>query len=368
MRKRTVFYTALWIIGGIFLLFTIFAAEQYYRWEVCNFTSKDGEAHSYHIYAGATTDSVLNLLREDYDISAETDLKMHMRAALLRRPEQGHYTFPAEIGDRELIERLKYGFQTPVRVTWNNYVRTREELAGKVTRHLLMDSTTLLRYLEDEEFLEPLGFNKETSRCLFIPNTYEMYWDITPDGLFKRMVREYNTFWNDERRAKADSIGLTPVEVAIVASIVEGESHNKNELPLIASLYLNRVRKNMPLQACPTIKYAVGDFKLRRVLYRHLAVESPYNTYKNVGLPPGPIRCPAPATLDIVLNAPKTDYLFMCASPELNNTHIFSSSYGGHAAAARQYRHTMDTINWETFDAMRKAQREAQMANDLGQQ
>ena len=160
------------------------------------------------------------------------------------------------------------------------------------------------------------------------------------------MQKEYNTFWNESRRAKADSLGLTPIEVAIIASIVEGESHNKNEMPLIASLYINRVHKGMLLQACPTVKYAVGDFKLKRILYRHLAVDSPYNTYKYPGLPPGPIRCPAPTTLDMVLNAPKTNYLFMCASPELNNTHVFSSSYNGHAAAARQYRHTMDTINW----------------------
>ena len=209
-----------------------------------------------------------------------------------------------------------------------------------------MDSVTLLQHLEDEAFLAPYGLNKETSRCLFIPNTYEVYWNITPEQLFKRMQREYERFWNTERRAKADSIGLTPIEIAIVASIVEGESHNKREMPLIASLYLNRVRKGMLLQACPTVKYAVGDFKLKRILYRHLAVDSPYNTYKYPGLPPGPIRCPAPETIDMVLNAPKTDYLFMCASPELNNTHIFSSSYNGHAVAARQYRHTMDTIHW----------------------
>ncbi len=347
MKKRKILYWVLGIIGGLILIITIFAAEQFYRYEVCNFSSYDGEPHSYHIYAGATTDSVLNLLREDYEISAEMDLKMHIRILLLHHPEPGHYTFQPEIGDRELIERLKYGYQTPVRITWNHYVRTREELAGKVTAHLQMDSTTLLHLLEDDAYLAPFGFNKETSRCLFIPNTYEVYWNITPDGLFKRMLREYNTFWNEERRAKADSLGLTPIEIAIVASIVEGESHNKQELPLIASLYLNRVHKNMPLQACPTIKYAVGDFKLKRVLYRHLAVESPYNTYKNPGLPPGPIRCPAPQTIDIVLNAPKTDYLFMCASPELNNTHIFSSTYRNHSAAAREYRHTMDTINWE---------------------
>lgn len=351
MKKRTIFFWTLRIIGIIMLIFTVFAAEQYYRWKISNFTSKDGEPHSYHIYKDATIDSVLNLIREDYEIGAETDLKMHMRASLLRKPEPGHYTFKAKISDRELIERLKFGYQTPVRITWNNYVRTREELAGRVTRHLLMDSITLLCHLENDVYLEAYGLNKETSRCLFIPNTYEVYWDITPDALFKRMEREFNAFWNDERRAKADSIGLTPIEVAIVASIVESESHNKNELPLIASLYLNRVHRNMMLQACPTIKYAVGDFKLKRVLYRHLAVESPYNTYKNPGLPPGPIRCPDPATLDIVLNAPKTDYLFMCASPELNNTHIFSSSYGNHSAAAKQYRYTMDTIHWDRLNA-----------------
>ncbi len=347
--KARVLRWTLGVSGWIFCIVLIFVVEQYYRWHVCNFTSRDGEPHSYNIYEGATLDSLFTLLREDYEISTETDLKMHMRILLFRYPEPGHYVLPAQIGDRDLIETFKYGRQTPVKITWNNFVRTREELAGKVTTHLQMDSVTLLQYLEDDAFLKPYGLNKETSRCLFIPNTYEVYWNITVEQLFDRMQREFNRFWNEERRAKADSIGLTPVEVAIIASIVEGESHNKRELPLIASLYLNRVHKNMPLQSCPTIKYALGDFKLKRILYSHLNVDSPYNTYKNPGLPPGPIRCPSPETVDIVLNAPKTDYLFMCASPELNNTHIFSSSYRSHAAAAQQYRHTMDTIHWENY-------------------
>ncbi len=347
--KARILRWTLGVSGWIFCIVLIFVVEQYYRWHVCNFESRDGEPHSYNIYEGATLDSLFTLLREDYEISTETDLKMHMRILLFRYPEPGHYVLPAQIGDRDLIETFKYGRQTPVRITWNNFVKTREELAGKVTTHLLLDSVTLLQYLEDDEFLKPYGLNKETSRCLFIPNTYEVYWNITVEQLFDRMQREYNRFWNEERRAKADSIGLTPVEVAIVASIVEGESHNKRELPLIASLYLNRVHKNMPLQSCPTIKYALGDFKLKRILYSHLNVDSPYNTYKNPGLPPGPIRCPSPETIDIVLNAPKTDYLFMCASPELNNTHIFSSSYRSHAAAAQQYRHTMDTIHRENY-------------------
>ncbi len=351
VKKRYILRTILITLSVLGIGAGVFVAEQYYRWHICNFRSMDGEPHSYNIYAGATIDSVLSIIQEDYEISSMTDLNMHMRFLVFNHPEPGHYTFPAQIGDRELIERLKFGYQTPVRITWNNYVRTREELAGKVTTHLLMDSVTLLNYLEDEAFLTQYGMNKETSRCLFIPNTYEVYWNVTPERLFERMNKEYNIFWNTERRAKADSIGLTPIEVAIIASIVEGESHNPRELPIIASLYINRVHKGMHLQACPTVKYAVGDFKLKRVLYRHLAVDSPYNTYKYPGLPPGPIRCPAPATMDIVLNAPKTDYLYMCASPELNNTHIFSSSYGSHAAAAKQYRFTMDTINWDRVNA-----------------
>ena len=351
VKKRYILRTILITLSVLGIGAGVFVAEQYYRWHICNFRSMDGEPHSYNIYAGATIDSVLSIIQEDYEISSMTDLNMHMRFLVFNHPEPGHYTFPAQIGDRELIERLKFGYQTPVRITWNNYVRTREELAGKVTTHLLMDSATLLNYLEDEAFLTQYGMNKETSRCLFIPNTYEVYWNVTPERLFERMNKEYNIFWNTERRAKADSIGLTPIEVAIIASIVEGESHNPRELPIIASLYINRVHKGMHLQACPTVKYAVGDFKLKRVLYRHLAVDSPYNTYKYPGLPPGPIRCPAPATMDIVLNAPETDYLYMCASPELNNTHIFSSSYGSHAAAAKQYRFTMDTINWDRVNA-----------------
>ena len=346
-KKRYIFRTILIILSGLMLVVASFAIKHYYRLEINNFESFDGAGHTYNVYPGATIDSVLTLMEADYDIGSRQDFMLHARYMHFSYPEPGHYAFDEQLGNRELIERLKYGHQTPVHITWNNFVRTREDLAGKVTTHLMMDSVTLLQYLEDDAFLAQYDLNKETSRCLFIPNTYEVYWNISPERLFERMNKEYNTFWNEERRAKADSIGLTPVEVAIVASIVEGESHNKREMPVIASLYTNRVHKGMLLQACPTVKYAVGDFKLKRILYRHLAVDSPYNTYKYPGLPPGPIRCPAPTTLDMVLNAPKTNYLYMCASPELNNTHIFSATYTNHVNAAREYRHTMDTIHWE---------------------
>lgn len=344
MKKRIAIRYILIIVGITILVAGVFLFEQYYRLEISNFEAKDGQQHSYHIYPGATIDSVMQLLEEDYDIAGESDFYLHAKLLTFNHPEPGHYTFDAQIANQDIINRLKFGLQTPVNLTWNNYVRTNQDLAGKVTKHLMLDSTQLVQLLDSNTYLAQYGFDKETVRCLFIPNTYQVYWNTTPDALFARMQREYNTFWNDSRKQKADSLGLTPIEVAIVASIVEGESHNKKEMPLIASLYLNRIHKGMLLQACPTVKYAVGDFKLKRILNRHLAIDSPYNTYKYPGLPPGPIRCPAPTTIDMVLNAPKTDYLFMCASPELNNTHIFSSTFGKHAAAAVQYRHTMDTM------------------------
>lgn len=344
MKKRIAIRYILIIVGITILVAGVFLFEQYYRLEISNFEAKDGQQHSYQIYPGATIDSVMQLLEEDYDIAGESDFYLHAKLLTFNHPEPGHYTFDAQIANQDIINRLKFGLQTPVNITWNNYVRTNQDLAGKVTKHLMLDSTQLVQLLDSNTYLAQYGFDKETVRCLFIPNTYQVYWNTTPDALFARMQREYNTFWNDSRKQKADSLGLTPIEVAIVASIVEGESHNKKEMPLIASLYLNRIHKGMLLQACPTVKYAVGDFKLKRILNRHLAIDSPYNTYKYPGLPPGPIRCPAPTTIDMVLNAPKTDYLFMCASPELNNTHIFSSTFGKHAAAAVQYRHTMDTM------------------------
>ncbi len=344
MKSSTV-YTIIGAIAAILLLAFAFGVEQYYRLHVSNFVARDGKEHAYNIYPGMTIDSTLSLIRQDYEISGETDLKMHMKLIAIAHPEPGHYVFPAEMGDKQFINRLKFGEQTPVKLKWTNAVRTREDLAGKISSQLLMDSIEILERLEDDKYMAHFGMDKETSRCLFIPNTYEVYWTIKPDALFKRMEREYNIFWNEGRRKKAAERELTPIDIAIIASIVEGETYNTKDMPTIASLYMNRLRIGMPLQACPTIKYALGDFELKRILNRHLKVESPYNTYKNKGLPPGPIRCPLPRTMDFVLDAPKTNYLYMCASPALDGTHIFSSSYGTHASAAKSYHKTMDQMH-----------------------
>ena len=329
------------VVGLVLFLFT-FGVEQYYRYHVSNLRAMDGKEHSYYIYPDMSADSLLNMVRKDYTISGEHDLRWHMRLKVFTEPKPGYYVLPGEMGDKLFITRLQSGNQTPIQLKWTNMARTREDLASVVSAQLMMDSTDIIERLCDDRYMAEFGLNAESSRCLFIPNTYEVYWTISPDELFKRMDREYHAFWTEERRQKAEAQGLTPLEVSILASIVESETYVLKDMPTIASLYINRLHKNMPLQACPTVIYAVGDFSIRRVLNSHLKVESPYNTYKNKGLPPGPIRCPLPRTMDFVLNAPKTNYLFMCANPALDGTHIFSSSYGTHSSAARNYHRTMN--------------------------
>ena len=340
--KPSVVHTFLGVVVGLILFLLTFGVEQYYRYHLSNLRSLDGKEHSYYIYPDVSVDSVLNMVRKNYDISGELDLRWHMRLKVFTATKPGYYVFPAEMGDKLFISKLQNGEQTPIRLKWTNQIHTREELAGKLSSQLMLDSVDLIERLSDDKYMAEFDLNAESSRCLFIPDTYEVYWTISPDELFKRMSSEYRAFWTKKRIDKAEALGLTPVEVSILASIVESETYVLKDMPTIASLYINRLRKNMPLQACPTVIYAVGDFSIKRVLKSHLKVESPYNTYKHKGLPPGPIHCPLARTLDFVLDAPKTNYLYMCANPSLDGTHIFSSTYGIHTSAARDYHSMMD--------------------------
>ena len=313
-------------------------AEQWYRMEVCNYESIDGENHGYYVYPDMDADSLLALMQNDYHIYSLRDWRWHKKHLLYTVPKPGYYRFPARIGDKHLIRRVQQGIESPVRITWTNQVRNSEQLAGKLAGQLLLDSATIVRHLDSVAFMAKYGLNKETAVCMFMPNTYEVYWTYDVEQLFGRMRREYDSFWTDERVRKADSLGLSREEVITLASIVESETNRKIEYPQIAALYLNRLRKGMFLQACPTVIFASGNFNTRRVLNRHLAIDSPYNTYKNLGLPPGPIRCPLGSTVDAVLNAPPTRVLYMCANPDFSGTHVFSVTFAQHAAVARRYQ------------------------------
>lgn len=324
-------------ISVVILLCTGVVIEQYYRLKVSNIESKDGKEHLLYVYPNATLDSVLQAVEENYHIATVRTLKFHARLMHFEHPHTGCYKIPVREGNYTFLRRLRGGEQTPVELSFNN-IRTREQLAHRLSQQLLVDSLGIITRLESDSFMSKYGLNKETAVSMFLPNTYEVFWTNSADQLFDRMYREYEHFWTPSRLEEAKTLGLTPTEVSIVASIIEEETNKKEEYPIIAGLYLNRLRTGMPLQACPTVKYALQDFTLRRILYEHIQYDSPYNTYKYKGLPPGPIRIPRTSTLDAVLHAKKHNYLYMCASTEFNGTHHFSATYAEHARYARAYQ------------------------------
>lgn len=320
-------------------------AKQYYHYAISNFTSMDGKEHVYYIMPNTSSDSVLATITNDYQIESNMAWNITCKYMQFSNPKAGYYKFPAAISSREVVRRLQFGEQTPYKLSFRQTIRTREQLAAHMGNKLLLDSAEIKERLDSEEYMSKYGLTPETAVCIFIPNTYEVYWTISADQLFDRMYKEYKRFWTKERLAKAEKLGLTPTEVATIASIIASETNKAFEYPTIASIYINRVRRGIPLQACPTVIFAVGDFTLRRVLNKHLEIDSPYNTYKYRGLPPGPIRLTRADLLDAVLNAPETDYLFMCANPDFSGTHVFSSSYAKHSAVARQYQRELNKRN-----------------------
>ncbi len=335
--KKTIIY----IVSVILLIAIALGVQQYYRAYVNNLQSNDGEAHLIYIYPETTLDSLHTIISQTHTIQSVWSWKLHCRLLRFTTPRVGCYELLPQEGSLSVIRKLRGGMQTPVRLSFNS-IRTREQLAARLAAQLMLDSTSIITRLEDNAFLQQFGLNRETAVTLFIPNSYEVFWTISPDQLFKRMEQEYKAFWTPQREGKAKALGLTKAEVATIASICEEESNKDFEYPIIAGLYLNRVKKGMPLQACPTVKFALQDFKLRRVLKRHLQYDSPYNTYKYRGLPPGPIRIPRAATMDAVLHRTQHNYLYMCASADFNGTHHFSSTYAEHARYARQYQQALN--------------------------
>lgn len=257
------------------------------------------------------------------------------------QPRTGRYVFSASTSWLECVHMLRAHAQTPVRLVLPS-VRTMADLSGFLSRHLMMDSAAVAGALSRPSLLDSLGFTAETVPALFIPNTYELWWDTTPESFLLRMRREHDAFWTEERRRLAERQGLTPVEVATLASILDEETANNAEKPAVAGMYLNRLRRDMLLQADPTVKFALGDFSLRRIRHGHLEVESPYNTYRVKGLPPGPIRIASTSSIDAVLHAAEHPYLYMCANADFSGTHVFAATYADHLANARRYQQALN--------------------------
>ena len=256
----------------------------------------------------------------------------------------GHYVLKHGMSVIEIARMRKLGLQTPVRVTINN-VRIPAQLAQKLARQIDADSTAIMQALTSEELAAEVGFASVTLFSMFLPNTYEFYWTVTPGEFVRRMKREYDRFWTPERDAARRRSGLSRDEVLTLASIVTEETNKADEMPRVAGVYINRLRKGMPLQADPTVKYALQDFSLRRILHKHLRTPSPYNTYLNKGLPPSSIAMPSVAAIDGVLNFENHDYLFFCARPTFDGYHSFARTYGEHLANARAYSAELNRRN-----------------------
>lgn len=253
----------------------------------------------------------------------------------------GRYAIKPGDNMRYLYRRLAMGYQTPVKLTVGS-VRTLDRIARNTGRQLMIDSIEVARLMADTAYIRSIGYSKETLPALFIPNTYEVYWDMSAEDFINRMVKEHKAFWNEKRMQQAQAIGLTPTEVSTLASIVEEETANQAEKPVVAGLYINRLKRGMLLQADPTVKFSMQDFGLKRILFKHLEVDSPYNTYKYAGLPPGPIRVPSFQGLESVLNYTKHNYLYMCAKEDFSGTHNFATNSAQHAANARRYQQALN--------------------------
>lgn len=289
---------------------------------------------------GATLDDVVSALKEKEMLLDESSFlwvanKMNY---VDKKVRSGRYKIEPEWSNRSLVTHLRGGKQATVKVVLNNE-RLLKDVAGKAARFIQADSIAILNLFKDEAYLSTKGYNRETLMSLFIPNTYDFYWGTDPKDFFERMEKENQDFWEKNGRIKkAEALDMTKEEIYALASIVERETNRNDEKQRIAGVYLNRLKQGILLQADPTVVFANQDFGIRRVLNKHTAIDSPYNTYKYAGLPPGPISMSSIASIDAVLNAEKHDYIFFCAKPDESGYHAFAKTLRGHNENAAVYR------------------------------
>lgn len=303
-----------------------------------------GERHLLYIDKATTRQSLFAELSDVYGEKNAKAVDMMLKVRK-RRPNMypGCYLITEDMTPMKIYRLLTRGDESTVNFTFNN-IRTKQELADVTSKYLNLPADTVVAMLNDTALCHSLGFDTVSIISMFLPDTYQVYRCSSPHAFMKRMKREYDTFWNDNRKSLANNAGLTPYEVAILASIVEEETKIPDEMNRVAGLYINRLRKGMLLQADPTVKYAVGDFSLQRILNKHLETDSPYNTYKYHGLPPGPIRIPSKTALNAVLNYERNNYLYMCAKEDFSGRHNFATSLSEHNRNANRYRNALNRL------------------------
>jgi UPF0755 protein len=308
----------------------------------------NGNREYLYIHTGSKFEAVYDSIRKDEMVNDTTTFlwaahNMHY----INRVKPGRYRLKTGMSNRALINMLASGTQEPVTVPIvpTQKLRQKENFAGLLAKKLEPDSVQIISLLDSDEYIKKFGFNKDNIYTMMLPNSYQFKWNTTPHRIFARMYSEYQKFWTPERRQKAADINLTPIQVSVLASIVDAEALKDDEMPTIAGLYLNRLKKGMKLESDPTVIYALNDFTIHRVLRKDLLVNSPYNTYKYVGLPPGPVMMPSLNAINAVLNHQTNNYIYMCAKEDFSGYHNFATNVAQHLINAHKFQQALNERN-----------------------
>jgi len=335
------------IVGLFFLIVAIVAAIT--AWKIFGPGVKQPQDNFFYIRTGSVYGNVVSDLVDQKIIKSKKWFNFIAKALKYKIIKPGKYEIKKEMSLFNLVRVLKNGRQTPVNLVIIKF-RTKEEFAHRIGKEFETDSLQMINFLNNNDSLRHYGLDTNTWTCAIIPDTYTYFWNSTPTRIFDKLYLSSQKFWTEQKIQKIKDENLNPTEAYILASIIEEETNSKNDKGNIASVYINRINKGMPLQADPTIKFAMKDFNLKRIYDKYLKVQSPYNTYANPGLPPGPICTPSVETLNAVINAPKTDYIYFVADSDLNGGSVFTSSYNEHKKYARLYQQALNTQ-----DSIRKA-------------
>jgi len=333
------------IWGLVFIIFTVIGFSWLYVVFFSNVSYSSDTKKYLYIKKGSDFESVVTTLDSMSVLHSKWSF-IHV-AKLRKYPnaiKPGRYLLKNGMSNYRLVNMLLMGTQTPVMLTFNN-IRTLPQLAGVLAKQLEPDSISLLEMFTNQSVIDSLGFTQNSVICNFIPNSYEVYWTISAKALLLRMNKEYKRYWNDERLNLANQLGLNPIQLTTLASIVSEESNREKEYQLIAGVYLNRIKKGMLLQADPTVKFALQDFTIKRILGKHLEVESPYNTYRKTGLPPGPICIPSVKVIDAVLHTQPHAYIYFCAKEDFSGYHNFAVTLEEHNQNAHRYQRALNQHN-----------------------
>jgi len=304
-------------------------------------TNKQFDQGYLYIPTGSNLDEVVAIIKEQQILNNTESFKWVASKMNFKNIKPGKYKITKGLSNIELVRLLRSGKQEPIKLTFQN-IRLKTDFAGYIGKNFEIDSSAFLNMLDSIDLVRQYGFDEETIFCMFIPNTYELYWNTSKEKFFERMQKEYVKFWHTERLAQAKAIGLSPVQVSILASIVDQEALLNREMVRIAGVYMNRLNRGIKLEADPTVIFANGDFTVKRVLYKLLQKDSPYNTYKYIGLPPGPICMPSVAAIDAVLHFEKHNYIYFCAKEDFSGLHNFASNVTEHQMNARKFQQALN--------------------------